>query len=295
MNRGILYGLAAYSIWGLLPLYWKALAAVPPLQILSHRMFWLLAVVLLLLICRRQWKWLTSVGNLRLIAVFISAAVLLAVNWFVYIWAVNTGRVIETSLGYFINPLVNVILGVLFFGETLRLRQWIAVALAIVGVTYLTLNFGSLPWIALTLAFSFAFYGVLKKRAPLGALEGLSLETALLAPAALTYLIWVHAKGTGAFGSGNVAIDLLLIGAGVATAVPLLCFAAAARRVPLSTLGFMQYLAPTLQLILGVLVFKEPFTAARLVGFSFIWAALSLYSIDGMIAYRRRLQPQFSN
>ena len=289
MNRGLWYGLTAYGIWGFLPLYWKALSDVPAIEILCHRMVWSLVFVAGLLLYRQRWSWLQQLRNGRIIATFVAAAALLSVNWFVYIWAVNVGHVVETSLGYFINPLVNVALGVLFFRESLRRGQWIAVALAVLGVLYLTITYGALPWISLTLAFSFGIYGLLKKRAQLPALEGLSLETALLSGPALIYLLWVSYNGGGDFGHVDAATTLLLIGSGAATAIPLLCFAAAAQRIPLSVLGFLQYLAPTIQFILGIFLFNEPFTATRLIGFSIIWLALLVYTLEGLSVRRQRL------
>lgn len=279
MNKGMLYAIAAYAMWGLFPLYWKALHHVPALEILSHRMTWSLLFVLLLLVLRRRWAWLkTAVHTPRTMLLFTASAVLLSVNWFVYIWGVNAGFIVETSLGYFINPLVSVLMGVFFLGETLRKGQWGAIILAAMGVIYLTVHYGTLPWIALTLATSFALYGLIRKTAPLGSLEGLSLETALMFFPALGYLIYLQSQGTAAFGHVDGQTTALLGLAGVATAVPLLFFAAGARRIKLATIGILQYIAPTLQFLIGVLVYHEAFTADRLVGFSLIWLALLIYS-----------------
>jgi len=289
MNRGVWYGIAAYGMWGLFPLYWKALQHVPALEILSHRMTWSLLFVLVLLLVRRRWDWLkTAVHTPRTILLFIASALLLSTNWFVYIWGVNAGHIVETSLGYFINPLVSVLMGVFFLGETLRRVQWVAIALAAAGVIYLTVQYGALPWIALTLATSFALYGLIRKTAPLGSLEGLSLETALMFFPALGYLLYLEWTGTAAFGHVDPLTSLLLGFAGVATAVPLLLFAAGARRIKLATIGILQYIAPTLQFLIGVLVYQEPFTMDRVVGFSLIWLALLIYSGENIWFNRRQ-------
>ena len=295
MNRGVLYGIAAYAIWGLLPIYWKLLADLPALEILSQRIVWLLAILGLLLLIRQQWAWLSKVRERRVVLNSVVAALLLSLNWFVYIWGVNAGFILETSLGYFINPLVNVVLGVVILGERIRLTQWLAVGIAAAGVLYLTISYGSLPWIALTLAFSFGFYGLIKKRAQLGSLEGLTLETTLILPFALGYLLWLASNGQGAFGHADMTTMLLLVGAGAVTAVPLLCFGAAAQRIPLSLLGFLQYLAPSLQFLIGVYIYHESFTQARLVGFSIIWLALFVFSLESVLDYRRRLQTKYAS
>lgn len=285
MNRGALYGAGAYIIWGLLPLYWRALHGVPALEILAHRIVWALVIALALVGLRRGgWAWLrAALASPRTLATFSLSAVLLTINWGVYIWAVNAGHVVETSLGYFINPLLNVLLGVLFLRERLRLGQGIAVAVALCGVLYLTLQLGAPPWIALCLAGSFGLYGLLRKTAALGSLEGMTIETLLLAAPALVYLIWLELGGSGVFLRGGAATSLLLVGAGAATATPLLLFAAGARRLTLTTMGILQYIAPTLQFTLGVTLFGEPLTAQRLIGFGLVWAALAIYSIEGVI------------
>ena len=293
MNKGMMYAIAAYALWGLFPLYWKALQHVPALEILSHRMAWSMLFVLALLVVRRQWAWLkTAVHTPRTILLFIASATLLSVNWFVYIWGVNAGHIVETSLGYFINPLVSVLMGVFFLKETLRRGQWLAIGLAALGVIYLTVRYGALPWIALTLATSFALYGLIRKTAPLGSLEGLSLETALMFFPAFGYLIYLELTGTAAFGHVDGLTTVLLAFAGVATAVPLLLFAAGARLIKLATIGILQYIAPTLQFLIGVLIYHEAFTVDRLVGFSLIWLALIIYSGENIWFNRRhpRLQ-----
>lgn len=298
MRKGIVYAGGAYVLWGLLPLYWKALQGVPALEILAHRMVWSLVVVLALLAVQRHWRWLwPALSNGRVLLTFLASALLLSVNWFVYIWAVNAGHVVEASLGYFINPLVNVLLGVLFLRERLRLWQGVAIALALGGVLYLTISVGALPWIALTLAGSFGFYGLIRKTATLNSLEGLTLETLLLFVPALVYLLALQSRGQGAFGHTDVFTTLLLIVSGVATATPLLLFAAGARQITLTTLGLLQYIAPTLQFLIGVLVYNEPLTTARLIGFALIWGALLVYTLESVLqgagaARRRAVVPE---
>ncbi len=287
MNRGILFGVAAYTIWGLLPIYWKLLKHVPALEIMSQRVVWLLTILVGILVVRKQWGWLAQLADRRIILTSIAAAALLALNWFVYIWGVNAGFILETSLGYFINPLVNVVLGVVLLGEIIRPGQWLAVGIAAAGVLYLTFSYGSLPWIALTLAFSFGFYGLLKKRSSLGSVESLTLEATLMAPVALIFLITLAVNGEGALGHSDLSTTLLLVGTGIITAVPLLCFGAAAKLIPLSVLGFLQYLAPTIQFLLGVFVYNETFSQTSLIGFSMIWLALIVFSFEGAHAYRK--------
>jgi chloramphenicol-sensitive protein RarD len=283
MKRGILAGIAAYSLWGLFPIYWRLLEQVPAIEILAHRIVWAFGFVALLLIIKRDWHWTKEVlHNRRTLLIYTLAAVLLSINWFTYIWAVNAGYVVEASLGYFINPLVNFMLGVIFFGEKLRSGQVAAVILAVLGVVYLTVSYGSLPWIALVLAFSFGLYGLIKKTASLESLHGLSLETAVLFLPALGFLLFRGSNGMGSFMHVGTGVTLLLILSGPVTSIPLLLFGFAARTIPLSMLGFIQYIAPTLQFMLGVFVYHEPFPLARLVGFSMIWLALLLYSIEGV-------------
>jgi chloramphenicol-sensitive protein RarD len=289
-KQGLWYAFGAYGLWGLLPVYWKLLQAVPAFEILLHRMVWSLLFLSLLLWASGRWRGLwTALGNRRTVAIYAAAATLLSVNWWLYIWAVNSGFIVETSLGYFINPLVSVALGVVFFKERLRRLQWLAIGLAAFGVGYLTIVYGRPPWISLALALSFALYGSLKKIAPLGASEGLAIETALMSAPALVLLVSWQIAGTASLGAERLSTDLLLIGSGAVTALPLLFFGAAARRLPLSMIGIMQYGAPTIQFLLGVLVYGEPFDSRRLVGFSFIWLALALFTADGLL--RRRTRP----
>ncbi|MFC7515613.1 EamA family transporter RarD [Herbaspirillum sp. GCM10030257] len=283
MNIGMLYAATAYALWGIFPLYFKSLQEVPPLEILLHRMVWSLAFVVVVLAWRRHWGWLRGVMRQpKVLAGFAASAVLLSSNWFIYIWAVNNGNVVEASLGYFINPLFNVLLGSLLLRERLRVVQWMAVALAACGVAWLTWHGGHLPWIALLLAATFAFYGLLRKTASLGALEGLALETLLLFPVAFIYLAVLASQGHNSFITASTSTQLLLAAAGPITAIPLLLFAAGARRIPLSLLGLLQYIGPTIQLLLGVWLYHEPFGGARLAGFALIWGALAVYSLEGL-------------
>lgn len=290
MNPGIAYAALAFFLWGLFPLYFRAIEEVAPIEILAHRMLWSLLFLSIVLTVRGQWKWLLEVRRQpRVIASFVASAALLTLNWFVYIWAVNNGHVLDSSLGYFINPLVNVLLGVLLLKEKLRRLQWLAIALAGCGVGWLTWQGGQLPWIALILGASFGLYGLLRKTAALAALEGLSFETLLLFPAAAAYLVWLTVHGQNSFlNSAHDSTRWLLAAAGPITAIPLLLFAAGARRIPFSVLGLLQYLAPTMQLLLGVWLFHEAFSSARLIGFGIIWSALALYMAEGLWNTRRQ-------
>ena len=296
MNKGFLYGWSAYFLWGLFPLYWKRLDHVPAMEILAHRMTWSLIFLLGLLIISRNLKWIRpAFQNRATFLTYFAAASLLAVNWGLYIWAVNNDFIVETSLGYFINPLVNVLLGRIFFGEKLRRWQFAAILLAAIGVIYLTVVYGRLPYIALVLAFSFGLYGLFKKRGTLDSLESLSFETALLFPFALAYLVYQQAIGVGSFGMVDGLTTTLLGLAGVATAVPLLLFAAGARRIPLTTMGLLQYTAPTIQFLLGVFVFDEPFSRTQLIGFLFIWGALVVYSAESLLHRRATRTPSLAS
>jgi chloramphenicol-sensitive protein RarD len=287
MNKGTLYAIGGYIFWGLLPLYWKALQHIPPLEILSHRIVWACVVTLLLLATRGQWRQLgAALRSRRTVLMFGLSALLLASNWFIYIWAVNAGQIVETSLGYFINPLVSVLLGVIFLHERLRPAQTAAVLVALGGVLYLTALYGALPWIALLLAGTFAIYGLLRKTASLDSLVGLTLETLLIMPLALIYLLTLEAGGSGAFGHTGLASSLLLAFSGLVTAVPLLLFAAGARKITLTTLGLLQYIAPSIQLSIGVLIYGEELSPQRLIGFALIWLALALYTGEGLLRTR---------
>jgi chloramphenicol-sensitive protein RarD len=285
---GLAAAIAAFAIWGLFPLYLKPLAPVPALEIMAHRIVWCCLLVFAWLAWRGEQGAVRAAladrgSRLRLTA----SALLISVNWLVYVWAVNSGHVVEASLGYFINPLLNVVLGVMVLHERLNRAQWLAVALAAVGVLYLTVVAGRPPWIALTLAASFGLYGLIRKVVRVEAVPGLATETLLLAPFALALLAWLAARGDGAFGHAGTTIDALLVGSGLITALPLTLFAYGARRIPLSTVGLVQYIGPTLQFLIGVLVFHEAFPLQRAVGFVFIWAALVLYAADGVRRLRR--------
>jgi chloramphenicol-sensitive protein RarD len=295
MNKGIWYAVGAYVLWGLLPVYWKWLQHVPAPQVLCHRILWSFLTLIAIVLLSRQWNaFRAAMVKPRVLRAYAAAAVLIAINWLTYIWAVNAGFIVETSLGYFINPLLSVLLGVIFFRESLRPWQWAAIALAAAGVLYLTIAYGALPWIALTLAVTFGAYGLVKKIAPLGSLYGLTLETGVLLLPALIFLIYTDGTGYGAFFHAGAISDALLAGAGFITAVPLLLFSSAARRIPLSLIGLLQYIAPTLQFLLGVLVYREPFTAVKLIGFGIVWIALIVYGVEGLIVYRAQSFPVVS-
>ncbi|RCK75524.1 MAG: Protein rarD [Anaerolineae bacterium] len=280
-RKGLMLGFGAYLIWGFFPLYFKALSSIPSAQVLAHRFVWSFLLLILILAQRKEWKTLGKhLRNKKTLAIYALAGSLLAINWGTYVWAVNAGFVLESSLGYFINPLVNVLLGVLFLRERLRWSQWLPVGIAAVGVAYLTIQYHTLPWIALTLAFSFGFYGLVKKVAPLSSLYGLTLETMVLFLPAVFYLTLQEVNGAGSFGHGSLWVNVLVLLSGVVTVIPLLMFGSAARLVPLWTMGLLQYIAPTCQFLLGVLIFHEPFTTARLIGFSIIWLALLIFSTE---------------
>lgn len=292
-NKGLWFAFGAYFIWGLFPIYWKLLKNVSALELIGHRIIWSFVMLAGVITLTVQWGRLrVAAFDRRVIRIYSLAAVLIGANWLMYVWAVNAGFIVETSLGYFINPLLSVLLGVIIFREKLRLTQWIPVGLAALGVGYLTFVYGRLPWIALSLAFSFGFYGLVKKLAPLGSLYGLTLETGILFLPALGYLLFQEANGSAAFLHTGLTADLLMIGAGLVTTVPLLMFASAAQRIPLSMIGIMQYFAPTLQFLIGVLVYHEPFSQAQFIGFAIVWVALIIFWVDGYAASRRaRLEP----
>ena len=288
MPSGPLAAALAYILWGLFPLYIKQLQAVPALEIVLHRSAWSLVFVFGLLALLRRAAWLAAVlRQPRTLAIFGLSALLLAVNWLLYVWAVNAGRVLDASLGYFINPLVNVVLGFAVLHERPRRLQWLAVALAAAGVLWLAVGAGHWPWVSITLALSFGLYGLLRKTAPLGAIEGLALETLMLAPLAVGGLLWLQLSGHSAFGQGDWRLDLWLLAAGPFTAIPLLLFASGARRVSMATLGLLQYLGPSIQFLLGVFVYHEPFSESRGLGFLLIWAALAVYSAESWRVLRR--------
>jgi chloramphenicol-sensitive protein RarD len=278
---GVGAGLGAYVLWGVFPLYFPLLEPAGGLEIVAHRVVWSLVFVALLLTVLRGWPQVRAiVADRRALLVLAVAALLIAVNWLVYVYAVNSGHVVEASLGYFINPLVSVVLGVAVFRERLRRLQWVAVGIAVLAVVVLTVDYGRPPWIALTLALSFGLYGLMKKVVRVDAAPGLFVETAAVFVPALVVLGVLQASGGAAFGHASVGNSFLLVSTGLATAVPLLLFAAAARRVPLSTIGLLQYVTPLMQLSIGVFVYDEPMPPARLAGFAIVWLALAVFTVD---------------
>jgi len=288
VRRGTLLGVAAYAMWGLFPLYWPLLEPGGALEILAHRVVWsFVFVALLLVLSRRALRGLPR--DRRGLGLLGIAAVLIAVNWGVFIWAVNNDHVIDSSLGYFINPLVSVALGVAVLRERLRRTQWLAVGLAAVGVATLAAQAGHPPWIALTLAVTFGVYGLVKAIVGVGPVEGLTIEAAALTPVAVGYLVWLGAAGRSTFMSHGADHTLLLISGGAVTAVPLLFFAAAVASAPLSQLGVLFYLNPTMQLLIGVFIRHEPLPASRLIGFVMVWVALAVFTVDGVTRHRRSL------
>lgn len=287
-RRGVLYGIAAYTMWGLFPLYWPLLKPSTAWEILAHRIAWSLVAVVAILAVRRHWSWfrelLRTPKKLGLLAL---AAVIVTVNWGVYIYAVNSGHVVESALGYFINPLVSVLFGVFLLKERLRPWQWGAVGLGALAVVVLTVDYGRPPWIALVLAVSFGTYGLIKKIAQVGAAESMTIETLVLLLPALGYLLYLQGQGTSTFGSISAGHTLLLAGSGVITAIPLLCFTSAALRVPLTTIGLLQYIAPVLQFLVGVFVIHEDMPSSRWTGFAIVWLALSVFTWDSLRAAHR--------
>ena len=281
---GLAAALSAYGMWGVFPLYWKALQVIPSWEIICHRIVWSLVLTFILLILQGRHKPLQgALTNRRTLLTTLATSGLLGSNWLVYIWAVNNGNIVESSLGYFINPLIAVLLGVLFLQEKLRPGQWMALGVALAGVLYLTFSYGKFPWIGLTLAITFALYSLLRKTAALHSLEGLFCETVLLSiPAGLT-LIYLAYQGTSGFLTQGPGITLLLIGTGVITSLPLLLFVFGAQRISMTALGLMQYLAPTIQFLIGLLIFHEPFPPAKMIGFIIIWAALALYTLESIV------------
>jgi chloramphenicol-sensitive protein RarD len=280
---GVVSGLTAYAMWGLFPLYFPLLEPAGGVEIVAHRILWSLVFLAILLTVARRWSHVrAAIADLRTVLILAGAAVLVAANWLVFVYGVNSGHVVETSLGYFINPLVSVLLGVVVFAERLRPLQWAAVAVAAVSVVVLTVDYGRPPWIALSLALTFGLYGAMKKVVKVEAAPGLFVETALVAVPAAVVLGALHADGSGTFGAAGAGHALLLVSSGVATAIPLLLFAAAARRIPLSTVGMLQYLTPLMQLAIGVFVYDEPMPPVRLAGFAIVWVALALLTVDGL-------------
>ena len=288
MNSGILYALATYLLWGFFPIYWKQLHHIDAAQLIGHRIIWAFMMLMLIIIGSGQRKKFRAKLNAATLKAHGFASLLLGINWLTYVWAINNGYIIESSLGYFINPLFSVFLGVVFLKEKLRPMQWIPLGLATIGVLYLTFAYGRLPWIALSLAISFGIYGLLKKKSTLGSLYGLTLETGILFLPALGYLIYLFSIQESAFLQTDLKTDLFLIGAGAATAIPLLLFAKAAQRISLTMIGTMQYIAPTIQFLIGVLLYKEEFTSSQAIGFGIIWIALIFFWGEGWSQRKKR-------
>ncbi len=289
---GTWYALAAYITWGVLPLYWKALDHVPAREILAHRIFWSFVFLALFITLKKRWPELKrSYAHKRNRTSSILSALIIGAVWFIYIWAINADHVVEASMGYYINPLISVLLGMIFLKERLTFWQKVAFSLAILGVAYMTFQYGRFPWIAISLAVLFGLYGLLRKISHVGSLTGLTAETAVLSPLAISYWIILAAQGQSATVGASMNTHLLLLGSGIVTAVPLVWFARGARRIPLSMVGFFQYLAPTISLILGIFVFKEPFTTTHLISFGLIWTALLIFT-SSRTRFLQRLQPR---
>jgi chloramphenicol-sensitive protein RarD len=284
---GTVTGILAFLLWGLLPFYWKWLGAVPAAEILSHRIVWSALLLLILAAALQRTQLAVAIRDRRALLIAAAAGFLVGGNWYVYTWAVNADRLVEASLGYYINPLVSVLLGVIVLRERLSRLQAVAVGLATVGVLVLTLSYGRFPWVSISLALSFALYGLVKKTGRLNALVSLLVELVVIAPIAVVYLLLRHRSGLGAFGTGTAAVTWLLAGAGVVTITPLLLFGTAIRRIPLSRVGFLQYIAPSLMLLIGTVFYGEPFTVAHGVSFTLIWTALGFYTVSLL---RRRAQ-----
>lgn len=284
-KQGIFFGLAAYVLWGILPVYWKALELVSPFEILSSRFMWSCVFVFLLIIFQKKWPLFTKevkqvFSNVKTGAAMAAAGITISFNWGTFIWAVNNGHIVETSMGYYINPLVSILFAVVFLRERLDKMQLAAITCAFIGVASMVYSFGKIPWVSLTLAFTFALYGLLKKILPVSALTSIMLETLLITPLALVYEYSLWQQGVSFYASGNLQVIMMLTGAGVVTAIPLLLFTAGARLLPLKIIGFLQYISPTLTLLIGVFVYNEAFTASHLMAFGWIWAALLLFIVS---------------
>lgn len=284
-KQGIFFGLAAYVLWGILPVYWKALELVSPFEILSSRFMWSCVFVFLLIIFQKKWPLFAKevkqvFSNVKTGAAMVAAGITISFNWGTFIWAVNNGHIVETSMGYYINPMVSILFAVVFLRERLDKMQLAAITCAFIGVASMVYSFGKIPWVSLTLAFTFALYGLLKKILPVSALTSIMLETLLITPLALVYEYSLWQQGVSFYASGNLQVIMMLTGAGVVTAIPLLLFTAGARLLPLKIIGFLQYISPTLTLLIGVFVYNEAFTASHLLAFGWIWAALLLFIVS---------------
>lgn len=284
-KQGIFFGLAAYVLWGILPVYWKALELVSPFEILSSRFMWSCVFVFLLIIFQKKWPLFAKevkqvFSNVKTGAAMAAAGITISFNWGTFIWAVNNGHIVETSMGYYINPLVSILFAVVFLRERLDKMQLAAITCAFIGVASMVYSFGKIPWVSLTLAFTFALYGLLKKILPVSALTSIMLETLLITPLAFVYEYSLWQQGVSFYASGNLQVIMMLTGAGIVTAIPLLLFTAGARLLPLKIIGFLQYISPTLTLLIGVFVYNEAFTASHLLAFGWIWAALLLFIVS---------------
>jgi chloramphenicol-sensitive protein RarD len=284
---GVTYASLAFLIWGLGPIYWKVLKTVPAFETIMHRVIWSFLFLVIILVCQKHWKDFTAaIKNRQTFMILLPTALLIGLNWFIYIWAVNNEHILQASLGYFINPLINVLLGIIFLRERLRFLQMVSLVLAGMGVLFLTLHYGEFPWIALSLAFAFGFYGLIRKVAPISSLVGLSVEMLFLSVPALGYILLLFTQETGAFFRMGIKIDFFLIGTALVTALPLLLFTRGARRLNLSTLGFLQYIAPSCMFLVGVFLYHEPLSSAQLLTFLMIWTALGIFSTDSAMYYR---------
>jgi len=283
MKKGLIYVFTAYAMWGFFPIYFKFLHEAPALQIMAHRVTWSFIFLIFLIAVRKEFSQILKSLTKKIVLTYSIAGTLLAINWLTYVWGVNAGFVVETSLGYFINPLVSVVLGVVFLKEKLRNLQWIPVGLAAIGVIYLAIDHGSLPWIALVLASTFGTYGLFKKIAPLPSIHGLTVETGAVLIPALLFLLFVEFNGSAAFGHASPQTTFLLALSGIITAIPLIFFASGAPKVPLTTIGILQYIAPTIQFLIGVFIYDEPFTSGQLVGFGIVWIALIIFTVEGLL------------
>lgn len=287
-RQGILLAIGAYTMWGIAPIYFKSLSEVSPLEILSHRVVWSFFLLAFLLHIGRSWRNVRdTLTSKKKMTYLVSTSLLVGANWLIFIWAVNANHMLDSSLGYYINPLINVLLGMLFLGERLRKLQWFAVGLAAVGVLVQLIAFGSVPIVAIGLAFSFGFYGLLRKKVGLEAQTGLFIETLVMLPAAMIYLLFIADSATSSFANNPMQLNLLLVAAGVITTLPLLCFTGAATRLKLSTLGFFQYIGPSLMFLLAVLIYGEAFTSDKAITFAFIWGALVVFTFDGITNNRK--------
>ena len=286
-TKGVWYAALAYIVWGFFPIYWKFLAGISPLQLTCHRIVWSCAVLLALIAFTKEWRAIWAAARTpRILGIYSVAAIAIAINWLIFVWAVERAHIVQVSLGYFINPLLSVVLGVIVFRERLRRLQWFSVGLAACGVSYLGVASGHPPWIALALAVSFGTYGLMKKIAPLDPVQGLALETSILCPPAAAYLVVSELAGTGALMHSGPLRDLLMLGAGPVTTMPLLLFAAGVKRIPLSLVGMLQYINPTMQFLIAVLLYHEPFARLQFVGFALVWAALAVFAVDGYMNHR---------